>query len=69
MDVANEYANHHAVSHPFRLRTEIGEEMVEFMKGAMPIVVLGFLLRSTFGKEVTDRARQINWVVIGFGLI
>ena len=52
MDVAT-YANHHAVSHPFRFERQVGEAMVEFMKGVTPIVVLGCLLRSSDGKEVT----------------
>ena len=55
MVVANAYvyANNHAVSHPFRCERQVGEAMVEFMKGVTPIVVLGFLLRSSYGKEVT----------------
>ena len=53
MDVAT-YANHHAVSHSFRFERQVGEAMNEFMKGVTPIVVLGFLLRSSNGKAVTE---------------
>ena len=70
MVVANAYvyANNHAVSHPFRCERQVGEAMVEFTKGVMPIVVLAFLLRSSYGKEVTERARQMISVVGGFGV-
>ena len=68
MVVANAYvyANHHAVSHPFRFERQLGGAMAQFMKGIMPIVVLGFLSRSSYGKKVTERAQKMISVVSGF---
>ena len=70
MVVANAYAhaNHHAVSHPFRCERQVGEAMAEFMKGVMPIVVMGFLLRSSYGKKVAERAQKMISVVSEFGV-
>ena len=69
MVVANAYAhaNHHAVSHPFRFERQLGGAMAEFMKGMMPIVVLGFLSRSSYGKKApSGRAQKMISVVSGY---